>query len=387
MNFGIQVKIFFIMTSSILAILLLALVVLLIFVKIRNTIIINKGEVVYPTKLFDEVEQMKKDGVIRLYSKGINKFLYAISTSEISEEYKDGKFVSYADKTTKELPTSKMSFKEFLSKIPEIKVKSILSVKPGCRIRVEIDAKNLRAEAPINHYSAIGFEVNSIYQSMRIFERFKSSTQNVVEKQVFDEENGKSTYRLHKVGDIRYCYKIRENGKLCTLSIGHNNDNISTVDKGFKAYAQGDDTDFPTIVVKKGDYQFTFSCLNIDTYNFNTEQTKLKITCFCNDPSITNPTNDDEKLIVGDMSFANECYIDTKANARAVISGIIKEYNLKINPITGNKYWAIDISCLGLSIRVVADYRTIDANDLAVGKALVGGMWNTAFLVDDSEFN
>ena len=91
---------------------------------------------------------------------------------------------------------------------------------------------------------------------------------------------------------------------------------------------------------------------------------------------IKNPTTGEAKL-------ADESYVlTTEGSTVGYVSGIIKAYTLRVNELTGKQFWEVDIDCLGLHIRVLADYRLIKEAQIQVGKVLCGEMWNTAFIVD-----
>ena len=98
--------------------------------------ILKNGMVVYPETLFEDIEEMKEVGIIRLYSKRIKKNLFVITASEISEEYKDGKFVSYASVKPIVLRAKTTSLNDFLNNVPEINYKSMIT-RIGFQTRIE----------------------------------------------------------------------------------------------------------------------------------------------------------------------------------------------------------------------------------------------------------
>ena len=79
---------------------------------------------------------MKEVGLLRLYSKRINKNLFVITSSEISEEYKDGKFVSYASAKPVVLRAKTTLLNDFLKSIPELNYKSMIK-RIGFQTRIE----------------------------------------------------------------------------------------------------------------------------------------------------------------------------------------------------------------------------------------------------------
>lgn len=97
--------------------------------------VLAKGEVVYPETLFVDIEEMKDGGVLRLYSKRIAKNLFVITTSEITEEYRDGKFVSYASEKPMVLKAKRTSLQEFLKNFPDLNYKSMIT-RVGFQTRI-----------------------------------------------------------------------------------------------------------------------------------------------------------------------------------------------------------------------------------------------------------
>ena len=108
----------------------------LIMAKKEEKDILKNGMVVYPETLFEDIEAMKEVGIIRLYSKRINKNLFVITSSEISEEYKDGKFISYASAKPVVLRAKTTLLNDFLKNIPELNYKSIIK-RVGFQTRIE----------------------------------------------------------------------------------------------------------------------------------------------------------------------------------------------------------------------------------------------------------
>ena len=104
--------------------------------KIEEKNVLKDGVVVYPETLFEDIEEMKECGNLRLYSKRINKKLFVITANQISEEYKDGKFVSYASAKPVVLRAKTTSLKDFLNNIPEINYKSMIK-NIGFQTRIE----------------------------------------------------------------------------------------------------------------------------------------------------------------------------------------------------------------------------------------------------------
>lgn len=121
---------------TIFGIVALVLVFALIMAKKEEKDILKNGMVVYPETLFEDIEEMKEVGIIRLYSKRINKNLFVITSSEISEEYKDGKFVSYASAKPVILRAKTTLLGDFLKSIPELNYKSMIK-RIGFQTRIE----------------------------------------------------------------------------------------------------------------------------------------------------------------------------------------------------------------------------------------------------------
>lgn len=121
---------------TIVGIIAIAFVFALIMAKKEEKDILENGRAIFPETLFEDVEKMKKDGVLRLYSKRIDKNSFVITASEISEEYKDGKFVSYASAKSDALRAKSISLKEFLKNLPEVNYKSMIK-RIGAQTRID----------------------------------------------------------------------------------------------------------------------------------------------------------------------------------------------------------------------------------------------------------
>lgn len=105
--------------------------------------VLKYGKVIYSEILFKDIEEMKKVGNLRLYSKRIEKNLFVITTSQILEEYTDEEFVSYASVKPEILKSITTSLREFLNDIPEVNYKSMIK-RIGSQIR--IDCKQIKVD-------------------------------------------------------------------------------------------------------------------------------------------------------------------------------------------------------------------------------------------------
>ena len=375
----------YVLPAFLVAIIITAVVVVVAIIgtKIEEKNVLNKGMVIYPETLFEDIEEMKNANTLRLYSKRIERNLFVITSSEISEEYKDGKFISYFSQKPTELRAKKTPLKEFIQILPEINYVTMIK-RIGFQTRIGYNHKIIEEQyEPITHYSDIGFTVKKPEDVFKIFEQFHDRTDGFEKKTINDLTYGECEYKMHKLGNIRYCYQYNEQThKIYHLSLGYENENISTFGNNIKSYAQSEgDWDFPTICVTNGSISFWFSCLNLYDGLKKSDSIKLKISSFANSITIKNPTKEVEKT--DELKFANECYVIKEANSTTgFVSGIIKGFNLKINEITRDRYWEIDIDCLGAHIRVLADYRLVKSSELEIGKVLCGEMWNTAFIVE-----
>ena len=94
----------------------------------------------------------------------------------------------------------------------------------------------------------------------------------------------------------------------------------------------------------------------------------------------------DAKKINKELKMANESYISYFNDdiTTGWLSGIIKDFALLENPITHNKYYAIDIVSMGLKIKLVVDPKLIENKELKKGKVICGEFWNTGILVADN---
>ena len=104
---------------------------------------LEKGTVIFPETLFNDINAMKRDATLRLYSKRIDTHVYVVTASEITEEFKDGHFISYDSATPKNLKAYKTSMKQFLEKFPELDYKSMV-IRKGAQVRIQLkqDDKN-----------------------------------------------------------------------------------------------------------------------------------------------------------------------------------------------------------------------------------------------------
>lgn len=94
------------------------------------------AKVIYSINLFDELKEMEKVGIFRLYSYKLSENAYFITTSVSGELFKNGKIVSYFGKETKELKTAVAQLSEFIKKVDKLKPVHFKYQKIGEKIRL-----------------------------------------------------------------------------------------------------------------------------------------------------------------------------------------------------------------------------------------------------------
>lgn len=363
-------------------------VIALLINKISEKNFLEKSVVVYPETLFDDIKTMRNDLTLRLYSKVIDKHLIVITTNQISDVYKDGTFITYSGKSTTKLKAKKESLKEFLKKVPEINYKSMIKRK---NYQVRVECKPLEEDkywfVRMNmRYASVGFEIFDKYnEEVTLFNTFYSRKNYVENYTIYDLKYNEFQLKVCKLGDIRYCYYYDpEINKIGGKSIGYYNEKVSTFNKIVDNTAIALNQ-MPTIVVANNDQvQFSFVCLNLSAEKVTEGLVKLRVSAFASDAGITikERTLKSEKDKIDKLTFADESYACLDGSGISFVSGIIKGFSLKLNELTGAKYWAIDIDCLGVQFKVLVDNRMFKAEDIEIGKVLCGEMYCTAFIED-----
>ncbi len=367
-------------------IIIIVMIICYIAMTIESKKLINKAMVVYPETLFQDIEIMKNNNTLRLYAEKIEKNLFVITSDQLSKKYQNNQFISYS-KDKEVIKAQKESLKDFIKKVPEIDYKS-MNLKIGKKARIQLKTNTTDNDfIPLTYYSDVGFDIRQNGDIIKLIDYFDDENKNFECKKIYDFAHGECELEIYKIGNIRYYCQSEHNGQgkhYCYISLGYENENISVFDETLKSYHQEENNlDFPTISVTKEIYTFWFSCLNLYEYpERKQEPIKLKISSFANNIEIHDPTDEIENKSEL-VPFADESYITADKNpAIGYVSGTIKSFCHKTNPLTNNEYWEIDIECLGTNIRVLADYRMIKSSELQIGKILSGKMWNTAVIVE-----
>ena len=63
---------------------------------------------------------------------------------------------------------------------------------------------------------------------------------------------------------------------------------------------------------------------------------------------------------------------------------LLKVIAWKKNAITNDNYYAIDVECLGVNIKMLVDITLLDEKDIVSENVIYGEFWNTAILVVDN---
>ena len=240
----------------------------------------------------------------------------------------------------------------------------------------------------MSHYTDIGFKINSNKDVIDIFNQIISN-KNYPQQvwRVSSTEKDDIVLTMQKVGEIRYFAKL-DNKKKSVLEIGllHNNENISKmeiVDINYNI-----ENGFPIVQLEKDGIPFWFESPNAELYDMKDEtECDVKIASFANYVKIKKSQDEIEASEDGEFQFADESYMSSMMfqgdPATAFVSGIIKSYNKEKNIITNNNYYAIDVECLGLNIKMLVDISLLDEREIVSGNVIFGEFWNTAILVGD----
>ena len=237
----------------------------------------------------------------------------------------------------------------------------------------------------MSHYTDIGFKINSNKDVIDIFNQIISN-KNYPQQvwSVSSTEKDNIVLTMQKVGEIRYFAKL-DNKKKSVLEIGlsHNNENISKMKIVYINY--NIENGFPIVQLEKDGIPFWFECPNVEVCNIKYEtECDVKIAGFANYVQIKN-LND--KIGEETFQFADESYMSRIMlqgdPATAFVSGIIKGYMKEKNVITNMDYYAIDVECLGLNIKMLVDISLLDEREIVSGNVIFGEFWNTAILVGD----
>ena len=193
---------------------------------------------------------------------------------------------------------------------------------------------------------------------------------------------------LQKLGEIRYFSKLNiNNNEILEIGLSHNNENIEKmriIDSNYN-----NKEGFPILQLEKDGIPFWFECPNVEIFNMNGEkECDVKIVSFANNVQIKNTKTKAEYTEKEKLQFADESYISSivlQGNpATAFVSGIIMGYKKEINVITNNNYYAIDVACLGLNIKMLVDVSLLNEKDIVLGNVICGEFWNTVILVADN---
>lgn len=238
----------------------------------------------------------------------------------------------------------------------------------------------------MSHYSDIGFIINSEEDVIELFNKIKTNKEYppmIWELDINEEKE--VILAMHKIGDIRYFAKLdNKNSQIIELSMGHHNENVTKMDILHIDYEVS--SGFPILQLEKNDIPFWFECPNVEIFNMEGEKDcEIRISSFANRVFIKKP---DEKAELPGLGFslADESYIADWQNdpSVALMSGIIKGYKIEKNILTNEPYYAIDVDCLGLSIKMLVDVNYLKEEDIIAGNVIYGDCWNCAILVADN---
>ena len=263
----------------------------------------------------------------------------------------------------------------------------------------------------MSHYSDIGFNVKNPQDIQRIVDIFCNPNFLELNKETSSamswdiQDNPNSVLQLFKFKDLRVFSKINlKEGGIDDFFVGHDNQNISKVSVDKNPIKKTDDNGFPTLnFLSSEGIPFWVTCFNADIFWFDKEDTSdIKLVSYANyikeikdyskkEKSLNKGNKIDSNNMIStikekDYEMADESYISYFKHdiTTSWLSGVIQDFKLLENPISNNKYYAIDIVCLGLKIKLLVDPKIFDNTLLAKGKVICGEFWNTGILVADN---
>ena len=231
----------------------------------------------------------------------------------------------------------------------------------------------------MTHYTDIGFfDINSVADVDALYNKIHKTQQAMIWDVISDVDKTKHLY-MFKIGEIRFFAKLDvEKGFICSLSLAHNNENITKMDIVNIFPPAEDCADFPTLVLEKDGIPFWFECPNVEIFNMDEKDCDVKIASFAQMAKIRDKNETETE-------FSDELYHPSSNDPTvAIMSGEIKSIKKETNLITGNNYYALDIDCLDVHIKVLLDVNAVEESELQVGKIIYGEFWNTAILVADN---
>lgn len=263
----------------------------------------------------------------------------------------------------------------------------------------------------MSHYSDIGFNVKNPQDIQRIVDTFcnpnflerNKETSSAMSWNIQDNSN--SVLQLFKFKDLRAFSKINlKEGGIDDFFVGHDNQNISKVSVEKNPIKKTDVKGFPTLnFLSAEEIPFWVTCFNADIFWFDKEDTAdIKLVSYANyieeikesskpEKSLDSGSKIDSNNVISAIQqmgykMADESYISCFYDdiTTSWLSGVIQDFKLLENPISNNKYYAIDIVCLGLKIKLLVDPKIFDSTLLAKGKVICGAFWNTGILVADN---
>ena len=264
----------------------------------------------------------------------------------------------------------------------------------------------------MSHYSDIGFDVKNPQDVQKIVDKFCNPNFLERNKEISSamswdiQDNTNSVLQLFKFKDLRVFSKINlKEGRLDDFFVGHDNQNISKVSVEKNPIKKTDKNGFPTLnFLSPEEIPFWVTCFNADIFWFDKEEdtADIKLVSYANyikeikesskiEKSLDGGSKIDSNNVISaiqqkDYEMADESYISYFKDdiTTSWLSGVIQDFKLLENPISNNKYYAVDIVCIGLKIKLLIDPKIFDSTLLAKGKVICGEFWNTGILVADN---
>lgn len=264
----------------------------------------------------------------------------------------------------------------------------------------------------MSHYSDIGFNVKNPQDVQKIVDMFCNTNFLERNKEISSvmswdiQDNPNSKLQLFKFKDLRVFSKINlQENTLTDFFVGHENQNISKVSINKNPIKKTDDNGFPTLnFLSSEEIPFWVTCFNADIFCLDEEKDMIdiKLVSYANyikeikesskiEKKLENSDKIDSNNVISAIQqkgykMANESYISYFWDdiTTSSLSGVIQDFKLLENPISNNKYYAIDIVCLGLKIKLLVDPKIFDSTLLEKGKVICGEFWSTGILVADN---
>ena len=229
----------------------------------------------------------------------------------------------------------------------------------------------------MKNYSHIGFDINSEKDEKDFFHKIYTNNNYPIQKwNIETPEHKNLVLSMQNLGEILYFTKL-ENNTLLDTAIIYNNENINKLN--VVSVYTSKDNNFPLLELGIDGYAktFWFECANADIFNIQNKETcDVKISCLPYSISIKKQSDSNTNEY-----FFPDTWDEAYNPCKAMLQGIIQGYTIKKNIVTEKDYYCIDVECLGLHIKVVADISMLTESNLAKGNIICGKVWCNAIIL------